>query len=115
MEQGIREALDFQRLIGNENKHARLQYLKSYWTGKVASKADVEINTPLNAESSCSLVHLGYRGKTGAEIEQHLFGKYKVHCVAIDYEGLKGVRITPHVYTSLRDLDVLVEGIMSLG
>jgi len=115
LEQGIREALDFQQLIGNENKHARLQYLKSYWTGKVASKADVEINTPLSPESSCSLVHLGYRGKTGAEIEQHLFGNFKVHCVAIDYEGLKGVRITPHVYTSLRDLDVLVEGVMSLS
>jgi len=31
--------------------------------------------------------------------------------VAIEWENLKGIRITPNVYTSTQNLDLLVEGI----
>jgi len=31
--------------------------------------------------------------------------------VAIEWENIKGVRITPNVYTTTKNLDVLVEGI----
>jgi selenocysteine lyase/cysteine desulfurase len=31
--------------------------------------------------------------------------------VAIEWENIKGVRITPNVYTTTKELDVLVEGI----
>jgi hypothetical protein len=31
--------------------------------------------------------------------------------VGIEWENIKGVRITPNVYTTTRNLDVLVEGI----
>jgi len=36
---------------------------------------------------------------------------YKIHSVGIVWENISCVRITPHVYTSLPDLDKLVKAI----
>jgi selenocysteine lyase/cysteine desulfurase len=114
IEQGIRDAIEFHRTLGAERKFLRLQYLKNYWVNKVAGHPNIVLNTPLTANSG-ALFHVGIKGKKGIEIEQTLFNKYKIHCVAIDYEELMGVRITPHVYTSLRDLDLLVEGLLGMA
>ena len=43
-----------------------------------------------------------------AALNDFLFAKYKIHAVNIEWENIKCVRITPHVYTSLADLDKLV-------
>jgi selenocysteine lyase/cysteine desulfurase len=40
-----------------------------------------------------------------------LFSKYKIHTVGIVWENVSCVRITPHVYTRLEDLDKLVYAI----
>jgi selenocysteine lyase/cysteine desulfurase len=42
------------------------------------------------------------------ELEQKLFSKFKIHSVGINWENIHCVRITPHVYTRLQDLDRLV-------
>ena len=40
-----------------------------------------------------------------------LFNNYKIHTTTIEWENIKGVRITPNVYTTTKNLDNLVEGI----
>ena len=40
-----------------------------------------------------------------------LFDRYKIHTVGIDYEDIHCVRVTPHVYTTIADLDKLVDAI----
>jgi selenocysteine lyase/cysteine desulfurase len=40
-----------------------------------------------------------------------LFDKYKIHTVGIVWENISCVRVTPHVYTPLDDLDKLVGAI----
>ena len=55
-----------------------------------------------------------FRSMKGSEIEASLFKNRKVHTVAIEYEKVNGVRVTPHVYTSFEDLDDLVAGIKEL-
>jgi selenocysteine lyase/cysteine desulfurase len=44
-----------------------------------------------------------------------LFSKHKIHTVAINWENIHGVRVTPNVYTSLKDLDKLAEAIMKIS
>ena len=41
--------------------------------------------------------------------------KYRIHCVAINWENIHGARITPNVYTSIADLDLLVQGIKEIA
>jgi selenocysteine lyase/cysteine desulfurase len=44
-----------------------------------------------------------------------LFTKHKIHTVAINWENIHGVRVTPNVYTSLKDLDKLAEAIRKIA
>ena len=49
------------------------------------------------------------------EVSAELFNKHRIHAVAIDWENIHGVRVTPHVYTSTKDLDRLVTAIRELA
>jgi selenocysteine lyase/cysteine desulfurase len=114
-EMAIGYAVDFQNLIGAKRKEERLRYLKNYWAGKLANIRNVKLNTSLLPQYSCALCNFSIEGMEAADIEKKLFEKYKIHTVAIKFEKLNGVRVTPHVYTSLKELDRLVKGITELA
>ena len=44
-----------------------------------------------------------------------LFDKYKIHVVGVSWENINTVRVTPHVYTTLADLDKLVGAIQAIA
>lgn len=111
IEHAIGEAIDFQLLIGNRRKEERLWYLKNYWTSQVKHLPGVSIGTPESRGWSGAIGLLQIEGLEPSEISQALWKDHKIHTVAIIWEAIKGVRITPHVYTSLRDLDLLVKAI----
>jgi selenocysteine lyase/cysteine desulfurase len=54
-------------------------------------------------------------GYEPGEIDTALFTDYKIHTVGIVWENISGVRVTPNVYTSERDLDKLVRAIGDLA
>lgn len=111
IEQAIGQALNFQIAIGNERKEARLRYLKDYWVKEAVKIPKIIMNTPLNSNQSCALAHVGIEGMEAAQIEAKLFEKYKIHTSPVKWEKLNGVRITPHVYTAVGELDKLLDGL----
>lgn len=111
IEQAIGKAIEFHEMIGSERKEKRLHYLKNYWMEKVKDLPGVKLNTSLHARWGCAIGNIGITGKKPGELDGFLFNQYKIHSVGIEWENINGVRITPNVYTSTRDLDVLVEGI----
>ncbi|ULQ58167.1 aminotransferase class V-fold PLP-dependent enzyme [Flavihumibacter rivuli] len=111
IEQAIAQAIEFQEMIGAERKEQRLHYLKNYWMGKVKGIPGVKIGTSMKPEFGCALGLVSVAGAKPSELEQYLFNKYKIHTVGIEWENIIGVRITPHVYTNTRQLDILVQGI----
>ena len=78
---------------------------------KVKDLPRVKINTSLNPKWGCAIGNVGVEGKKPADLESFLFEKYKIHTVAIEWENIHGVRITPNVYTTIDNLDLLVDGI----
>jgi selenocysteine lyase/cysteine desulfurase len=115
IEQAIGKALEFHEMIGNERKEKRLHYLKNYWMEKVKDVPKVKINTSLHPKWGCAIGNVGIEGKKPAELDSFLFDKYKIHTVGIVWENISGVRITPNVYTTINNLDVLVEGIKAFA
>ncbi len=113
-EMAIANAIDFHHLIGAKRKEARLRFLKNYWCEKVKNIRGVKLYTSLQKEYSGALATFAIEGRSGSEIEQELFQKSKIHSSPVQHEKLNGVRITPHVYTSLAELDLLVETIKKL-
>lgn len=114
-EMAINAAVDFHLLIGAKRKEARLRYLKDYWVKKVMTLPGVHINTPMKAPFSCAIANISIDGVKPEEIESKLMEKYRIHCVAINWENIHGARITPNVYTSIADLDNLVAGIKEIA
>ena len=115
IEQAIGKAIEFHEMIGSERKEKRLHYLKNYWMEKVKNVPKVKINTPLHPKWGCAIGNVGVEGKKPAELDSFLMDKYKIHVVGIEWENIHGIRVTPNVYTTIKNLDLLVEGITAFA
>src|SRR5215203_6212284 len=115
IEQAIGKALEFHEMIGSDRKEKRLYYLKNYWMDKVKNIPKVKLHTSLDSKWGCAIGMVSVEGKKPAELDSFLFTNYKVHTVGIEWENINGVRITPNVYTTLKNLDTLVEGIQKFA
>ena len=113
IEQAIGKALEFHEMIGAERKEKRLHYLKNYWMERVKDIPKVKLSTSMSPKWGCAIGLVSIDGRKPAELDAYLFNTYKIHTTAITRENLAGVRITPNVYTTTRNLDLLVEGITS--
>nr|WKN34148.1 aminotransferase class V-fold PLP-dependent enzyme [Tunicatimonas sp. TK19036] len=114
-EQAIGQAIDFHNAIGAERKRARLHYLKRYWVDQVKDHPNIQINTPLSPEFSGALCNVGILGMEAGDVNNRLFNEYKIHATPVKWEALNGVRITPHVYTKLSDLDRLSKALLAFA
>jgi selenocysteine lyase/cysteine desulfurase len=110
----ISDAIDFYNIIGVERKEARLRFIQNYWTSKVRELPNVLVNTPADPARSCGIANAGIKGMKPADMSEILLKKYKIYTVAIDGAGVHGCRITPNVYTTTSDLDVLVKALTEL-
>ena len=124
----ITNAIDYFLNIGAERKETRLRFLQNYWTDKVRHLPKVILNTPTDAARSCAIANVGIKGIKPAELADILLKKYKIYTVAIDLKiipvicspeysaaGVSGCRITPNIYTTIDELDALVNAIKKIS
>jgi len=114
-EMAIGNAVDFQNVIGSKRKEERLRFLTDYWINKVSDLKKVSFLQPKNKQFYCAISSLVVEGMKPEEVASVLHSKYKIHTVGINWENIHGVRITPHVYTSLKDLDRLVTAVRQIA
>jgi len=111
----IADAIDFHNMIGAGRKEARLRYLQLYWTDKVRNMPHIILNTPVDPVRSCAIANVGVKGIKPGELGDTLFKKYRIYTAPVDGASVHGCRITPNVYTTTADLDVLVKALTELG
>jgi selenocysteine lyase/cysteine desulfurase len=111
IEQGIGEAINFHEGIGSKRKEERIRYLKDYWATRVREIPKVKLHTSLNPDYSCAICGVSIDGMAPGAVSSALFDRYKIHTVGIVWENISCVRVTPHVYTTIPDLDKLVAAI----
>lgn len=114
-EQAIGQAIDFHNAIGNKRKEERLRYLKNYWCEKVKQHPRVKLNVSLRPEYACALGNFSIDGIEPETISSRMMLEHQIIVTAIKWENISGVRITPHVYTSLKDLDRFVEAVHKIA
>lgn len=115
IEQGIGEAVNFHVAIGSKRKEERVRYLKNYWATKALQIPGVKIHTSLKDKYACGICGVTIDGMTPAALDGALYTNYKIHTVGIVWENISCVRITPHVYTRLEDLDKLVVALTEIA
>ena len=111
----IQHAITFHESIGTPRKEARLRFLQQYWTTKVRGTRNVVLNTPADPQRAAGIANVGITGLKPAVLAKTLLDKYGIWTVAIDRPNVSGARITPHLYTTTAELDVLIRAIRELA
>src|SRR2546428_7492431 len=105
----IGEALLFHNGIGGKRKEARLRYLSRYWMNRLKDVPKVRFNTSFDPNQSCAIANVHIEGSNPSAIGSYLFSQHPIFTTPIIHEEFQGIRITPNVYTTLRELDRFCE------
>ena len=115
IELAIGTAINFHNGIGSKRKEERLRYLKNYWAEKVVKIPNVKLNTSLKREFSCALCNFQIEGWDPLILQEKIYTEYKIYTTPIAHDEFKGVRITPHVYTTINDLNYFVSAVEKIA
>lgn len=111
-EQAILAAIDFHEAIGARRKYERLTNLRRYWLQKALQIPGIQSLTPDTLAGGLATIQM--EGWEPNKLADHLLEKYQIFTTAIDWMGIRGLRITPHVYTRFSELDRLVEALWNM-
>ena len=106
----ISEALLFNENLGVDRKAARLRYLRDRWAGRLAQNPKCRILHSADPSQSCGIGFLSFTpGVDGAKMREALWNKHNILTTFMGHEEYSGLRITPNVYTTLREIDTFAE------
>jgi selenocysteine lyase/cysteine desulfurase len=111
----IRHAIAFHSSIGAARKEARMRFLQRYWTAQVRGLRNVVLNTPSDPLRAAGIANVGIAGIAPPELAQALFDRFRIWTVAIERENVRGVRVTPNLYTTREELDAFVSALRQLA
>jgi isopenicillin-N epimerase len=108
----VGEAIAFHNGIGAENKQERLRYLRNYWAEKLENVPGIRILTSYSPEQSCGLGTFTVENFDIPKLTQVLFDEHKIYSISVGIpEDTVGIRVSPSIYTTLRELDMFVEAV----
>lgn len=105
----INEALNFHEGIGAERKAARLRYLFHSWAKRLEVNSRVKILTSFDPQQSCGLALVNIAGIDPVALSNHLFNEYRIITTPIKHAEFEGLRVTPNVYTTMREVEMFVQ------
>jgi isopenicillin-N epimerase len=105
----ITQALVFTENIGIERKSARLRYLRNRWAHRLKENPKCKTLHSEDPAQSCGIGFLAFNGLDPAKIHDALWSKYNILTAMVGSEEYSGLRVTPHVYSTLRDVDYFAE------
>lgn len=111
----IPHAIAFHESIGSDSKEARLRYLKEYWLARARQIAHVVSLTPRAPERACAIATFAIGGIAAADVVARLLSEYGIFTVIREVEDRQCVRVTPHLHTSIAELDQLVDAIAAIA
>lgn len=109
MRLAIGEAILFHQGIGPKRKEERLRYLSRYWMNNLKSLSNVRFHTSFEPNQSCGIANVELVGIDPPQLAAYLMNQHRLFTVPIVHEEFKGLRITPNVYTTLKELDRFCE------
>src|SRR5881296_2784893 len=105
----IGEAMLFHNGIGGKRKEARLRYLSRYWMDQLKNIPKVRFNTSFDPAQMCAIANVQIEGLEQGKIGSYLFSQHHIFTTPIVHEEFQGLRITPNLYITLKELDRFCE------
>ncbi len=102
----ISEALLFNENLGIDRKAARLRYLRDRWANRLAQHPKCKILHSLDPAQSCGIGFLAFaNGIDGGKMRETLYNKYSIITTFMGHPEYGGLRITPNIYSTVKDVD----------
>lgn len=126
----IADAIAFHDALGGARKLARLRHLRTLWVERLVCHDRVRFQThfggaagaPFDAAraraTGTGLANFTIDGIAPADLAAHLWREHRIYTIAIDHADVRGVRVTPAVYTTPEELErftVAVERVLTHG
>ena len=110
----IGDALTFHQGIGSKNKEERLIYLRDRWAKRLLKNDRIKLHTSLKPGKSCAIATVEIEGIDTSAVAKELWDKYRIFVVAINHDEFTGCRVTPHVYTTIEEIDRFSDAMESI-
>ena len=113
---GIIPAVDFNLEIGKKEKSERLKFLQMRWASELKDNKNIILNTPLGEGQSYGIANVGVKNLRPSELADKLFDDHNIFTVPIDDDrGIRGVRVSPNLYSTIKDIDKFIEAMLTIA
>ncbi len=110
----IGEALTLHEGIGARRKEARLRYLRDRWARRLAGHDRVRLHTSLDPRFSAGIGTFEIDGLEPGEVTRELWRRQRAIATPIVHADFRGVRVSPHVYSTLDEVDRFSETVEAI-
>jgi selenocysteine lyase/cysteine desulfurase len=105
----ISEAARLHLAIGGERKQERLRLLRDAWAKPLLQQPNVRLLTTTDREQSCGIGTMAIEGIEPGNLADYLLKKCRIVVSPIAFPDAAGIRVTPHVYTTLPEIERFVD------
>ena len=111
----IAEAMTFHQSLGVDRKGARLRYLRERWSRRLEQLPGVGTLTPYDDKQACGIGLLTVDGMEPNELVGKLWADHRILVTGIIQDDeYQGVRVTPNIYTTLKEIDFFCDAVESI-
>jgi selenocysteine lyase/cysteine desulfurase len=104
----IAEAARLHEAIGAERKQERMRHLHETWAAALRAQPRVRFFTSEGPDHTCGFSTFAVEGIEPKPLADHLFEKRSIVVAPILTKHVRGIRVTPHVYTTKQELERFV-------
>lgn len=101
----IAEAIVFNDAIGMQRKQQRLVWLRDRWAVPLSRLDRVRLLTSLRPGLACGIATVAIEGIDPGALAAHLWDRYRIIVTPIDHPSVRGIRVSPSVYTTPDEID----------
>lgn len=111
------EAMNFQNIIGRARIERRIKTLAKHLKDGLKTIPGVRLHTSMDPYLSGGLTAFSVEGVEPETIVNYLREKYNIviRTIGRDRDNTRGVRVSTHIYLSIRHVDMLLEGVKYLA
>lgn len=111
------EAVDFQNRVGKHRIEKRIKTLAGYLKRELGRIPGVKLHTPLDPYLSGGLTAFSVEGVDPRKIVDYVREKYNIviRTVGNPQKGTYGVRVSTHIFVSMKHVDMFIEGVGHLA
>ncbi len=105
----VAEALGVYGALGAARKLARLRHLRDRWIARVAGDRRVRFATKLDDAHTGGFTTVEIEGIEPSPLTGYLWQQHRIIVTPIDYGGVRGIRVSPNVYTTVAEVDLFAD------